>query len=114
MAYGYQYLNEFKQFGIINYTLRLIDDEGVMPNVDIPVIINESELNDNNLENIAFSLKNLHTTRFLESIVIPSPVIEPEISTTIIDTVSSEETIPVDVLPVVEQPIQPETPVETV
>ena len=108
MAYGHQYLNEFKQFGIINYTLRLIDDEGVMLNVDIPVIINESELNDNNLENIAFSLKNLHTARFLESIVVPAPVIEPVLNTTV-DVIYPEETIPI-----VEEFIQLEIPVETV
>jgi hypothetical protein len=86
MAYGHQYINEFKQFGVISYTLRLIDDEGVMPNVTIPVVIQESMLNDEHLTNVASSLRNLHTRRYLESLI---PVIE-EPQVTLTDSLSPE------------------------
>jgi len=135
MAYGHQYINEFKQFGVISYTLRLIDDEGIMPVANIPIVVRESDLSEQHLEDIAFSLKTQHTTRYLESIVVPT-VEEPEIIT-VVDSLSSEEFVPVleetdptteetipvveEVAPVVEESIpateedvQPETPIEII
>lgn len=113
MAYGHEYINEFKQFGVISYTLRLIDDEGIMPNVTVPVVIEESNLNEEHMLNVASSLKNLHTKHYLDSII--PVVIEPEVTLT--DSLSTElestltDNLSTELESLSETPI--ETPIET-
>jgi hypothetical protein len=107
MAYGHQYINEFKQFGVISYTLRLIDDEGIMPIANIPIVVSESDLSEQHLEDIAFSLKNQHATRYLESIIV-IPAEEPEI-VTVVDSLSSEGSTPV-----IEEVVQSNTQIEII
>jgi hypothetical protein len=112
MAYGHQYINEFRQFGVISYTLRLIDDEGVMPNVTIPVVIQESMLNDEHLTNVASSLRDLHARRYLESLI---PVIEEPEVITLTDSLSTElEVITLTDSLSTELEVQPETPIEII
>jgi hypothetical protein len=78
-----------------------------MPIMNIPIVVSESDLNEQYLENIAFSLKNQHTARYLENIIVPS-VEEPEIIA-VVDSLSSETSTPV-----VEEDIQPETQIEII
>jgi hypothetical protein len=53
MAYTYQYLNRIEQLGVINYTLKLYDDENIFPDVFIPILLNQTEDNVENLDIIA-------------------------------------------------------------
>lgn len=43
MAYNYEFINKFKQFGNISYSLLLKDDCEVLPEHYIPIIIPEDE-----------------------------------------------------------------------
>jgi nitrogen regulatory protein PII-like uncharacterized protein len=53
MPYTYEYMNKITQFGVINYTLKLTDSDGMLPDVFLPVILSESEDNYDNLNDIA-------------------------------------------------------------
>jgi hypothetical protein len=53
MPYTYEYMNKITQFGVINYTLKLTDSDGILPEVFLPVILSESEDNYDNLNDIA-------------------------------------------------------------
>jgi len=53
MPYTYEYMNKITQFGVINYTLKLTDSDGVLEDVFMPVILSESEDNDAVLDSIA-------------------------------------------------------------
>jgi hypothetical protein len=53
MPYTYEYMNKITQFGVINYTLKLTDSDGLLPDVFLPVILSESEDNYDNLNDIA-------------------------------------------------------------
>jgi hypothetical protein len=53
MPYTYEYMNKITQFGVINYTLKLTDSDGILPDLFLPVILSESEDTYENLSNIA-------------------------------------------------------------
>jgi hypothetical protein len=58
-----------------------------MPNVTVPLVIEECNLNEEHLLNVASSLRDLHTRRYLDSIV--PVVVEPEVIT-LTDSLSTE------------------------
>ena len=53
MPYVYEYINKITQLGVINYTLKLSDTDGILQDVFIPVVVSELENNPDVLANIA-------------------------------------------------------------
>jgi hypothetical protein len=53
MSYSYQYTNKISQFGIVSCSLKIHDPEGILPEYIFPVILNETDLSEEILINIA-------------------------------------------------------------
>ena len=68
MPYTYEYMNKISQFGVINYTLKLTDSDGILPEICMPVILSESEDNYDNLNNIANNMISNSTSQSQEVI----------------------------------------------
>ena len=92
MPYTYEYMNKITQFGVINYTLKLTDSDGIHSDIFMPVIISEFDDNENNLKNIADKLIDycMANTK-ITSVVEDTSVVETidSLSATSIDSLSA-------------------------
>lgn len=85
MSYAYQYTEGLKQFGMVHLILKLTDSDNILPEVNIPVVLDDSENNEENLNRIASELI-LSSTPIVFTVVndvipddvIPDDVIIPE------------------------------------
>ena len=91
MAYQSNYINKSKQFNIINYTLALTDSQGLMPDIFLPVILEESEDTEENLNRIAQDMINQSTI---------------SINSITTDSITVDEVPIVDEVTTIEEPIQ--------
>jgi hypothetical protein len=83
MAYQWSFINKSIQSGIINYTLKLVDDQGNLQDLYIPVVLTEAEDTQENLNNIGSTISaqiNSETqTPVVESISEETPIVNTEI-----------------------------------
>jgi hypothetical protein len=85
MSYAYQYAEGLKQFGMVHLILKLTDSDNILPEVNVPVVLDDSENNEVNLARIANELIN--------SYIIPvSTPVEESIPAPVEETSSVEET----------------------
>ena len=79
MSYTYEYTEGLKQFGMVHLILRINNSDNNLPEINIPIILNEVEYKEEKLNQIANSI--------IESYNKPTPVEEP---------ILVEETVPVE------------------
>ena len=79
MSYAYEYTEGLKQFGMVHLILKLTDSDNILPEVTIPVVLDESEYFEENISKIANTIIDSYTqsTPVIEE---PLPVIEEEIT----------------------------------
>jgi hypothetical protein len=63
MPYNFEYTNELKQFGMTYYVLKLIDSDGILPDIYHPVIVDDNNLEDGTLQGIANKLIQQNTPK---------------------------------------------------
>ena len=86
MSYAYEYTEGLKQFGMVHLILKLTDSDNILPEVTIPVVLDESEYFEENISKIANTIIDSYTqsTPVIEEplpvIEEPLPVIEEEIT----------------------------------
>jgi len=56
MPYIAEHYKGISQFGIVNSIIRLIDIDGVMPSVDIPVVLSKEEFSEERIQQISNDL----------------------------------------------------------
>lgn len=91
MSYAYEYIEGLKQFDIIHLTLKLTDSDNILPEVILPVVLSDSEYNQDNLIRIANELIDSYT--ITESIITDEPVILEEILNNVVDSTVIEPVI---------------------
>lgn len=78
MSYAYEYTEGLKQFGMVHLILKLIDSDNILPEVIIPVILDDSENNEENLNKIANELIISSTpivSTVVDDVIIPDDII---------------------------------------
>ncbi len=84
MSYAYEYTEGLKQFGMVHIMLKLIDSDNILPEINIPVILNNSEYSEENISKIANTIINSYnnSTSLTEEPITPTeelvPIIEEE------------------------------------
>jgi hypothetical protein len=76
MSYAYQYTEGLKQFGMVHLILKLTDSDNILPEVIIPIILDDSENNEENLSRIVNQLINSYTTIIPEGIEDTALILE--------------------------------------
>ena len=61
MPYTHEYTEGLKQFGVIHLMLKLIDSDGILPEVLLPIVISDNEYTEENLITIANQLIDSYT-----------------------------------------------------
>jgi hypothetical protein len=56
MPYIAEHYKGISQFGIVNSIIRLIDIDGFIPSVDIPVVLSEEEFSEERIQQISNDL----------------------------------------------------------
>jgi hypothetical protein len=79
MAYQWSYINRSKQGGIINYTLKLVDDQAISQDLFIPVVLTEEEDTEENLNNIGLNMISQFASEITQPIIESSPIVTTEI-----------------------------------
>ena len=85
MSFSYEYINKFKQLGIVNYTLRLIDSQENSSDIFIPIILSELEDDEENLNKIASDMI-IQCTPVEKSSIIEEPIINEDILSELVNT----------------------------
>lgn len=96
MSFSYEYINKFKQLGIVNYTLRLMDSQENSSDIFIPVILNESEDTEENLNKIASDM--IIQCTVVEPTITEEPLINEDISSVCEDTEETPNNIELDTI----------------
>jgi len=98
MPYIHEYINKQELSESIKFTIKLIDNEGVLPDQFIPIILHKSEFCEEKLLDIANQMIKTCTE---ENKIVEEPIITQEtITTEEINNLStqSEDNIPSDQL----------------
>jgi len=90
MSYAYQYAEGLKQFGMVHLILKLTDSDNILPEVNIPVVLDDSEYTEENLIKIANEIIASNTKRIVQEIIPLVEDIAPVIEETIINNLSTE------------------------
>lgn len=61
MPYTHEYTEGLKQFGVIHLMLKLIDTDGILPEVLLPIVLSDNEYTEENLITIANQLIESYT-----------------------------------------------------
>jgi hypothetical protein len=69
MPYTYEYTETLRQFGIVHIALKLIDTDNQLPEINVPVVLDESEYNEDNLNKITNEIINLHISENNKEII---------------------------------------------
>ena len=77
MSYTHEYTEGLKQFGVIHLMLKLIDTDGLLPEVVIPVVLSNNEYTEENLNKIANQLIDSYTKT--QEVIQVEPIILEEI-----------------------------------
>jgi len=67
MAYSYQYNEGLKQFNMVHIMLTIVDLEGILPEMIIPVILDESQYNEENIKQLVYSITSNNTPIITEN-----------------------------------------------
>ena len=70
MSYAYEYTEGLKQFGMVHLILKFNDSDNILPEITIPVVLDESEYSGDKIDIIA--------NQIINSFSSPLPVIEEE------------------------------------
>jgi hypothetical protein len=53
MSYAYEYTEGLKQFGMIHLVMKFTDSDNILPEMNIPMVLNDFEYSTENLAKIA-------------------------------------------------------------
>ena len=70
MAYNYRYIENLKQFNVTHFTLKLTDSDNILPELSIPIILNDNECNQENLDKIANDLITSNATYTINNSIV--------------------------------------------
>jgi len=84
MSYSFKYTEGLNQLGMIHLMLNLFDSDGILPDVNVPVVLDQSEYYEENLNKIANQLiETYNTPLILDEISLDTVEIsEPQVETT--------------------------------
>ena len=70
MSYAYEYTEGLKQFGMVHLILKFTDSDNILPEITIPVVLDNSEYSGDKI--------NIIANQIIDSFSSPLPVIEEE------------------------------------
>ena len=85
MAYMYEYTENIKQFGVVHIIMKLKDSDNILPELTVPVILNDDSFIVENLDKKFNEIINLCK---METI----PLVTENINTTLFEEISTIET----------------------
>jgi hypothetical protein len=97
MSYAYEYTEGLKQFGMVHLILKLTDSDNILPEVNIPVVLDDSEYHEENLARIANQLIQSNTPVIEEVTINSNPEPQQILDETIINSDQSSNINPITV-----------------
>ena len=81
MPYDYEYTEGLKQFGMIHLVMKFTDSDNILPEMNVPMVLNEFEYSTENLAKIADQIIYSNTPKLIEVEVINETTLNVTLST---------------------------------